>query len=81
MAKDLLLLFLLLSLLLYLWPLTGPRKHQKSDLGSIFSWPSVGWHLHHDFLSWVDSSCSEASVVVLRPFHIHTQVCFLRDAG
>ena len=47
MAKDLLLLFLLLSLLLYLWPLTGPRKHQKSDLGSIFSWPSVGWHLHH----------------------------------
>lgn len=83
MAKDLLLLFLLLSLLLYLWPLMGPQKHRKSDLGSIFSWPNVGWHLHHMtfFPGYILPVLKLVELFILRPVHIYTQVLLLRNAG
>lgn len=70
-VSDILLLFLLLSLLLYLWPPMGPRKHQKSGLETSFHgmlWAGISTYT---FLSWVDSSFSEASRVVRRSFHTH----------
>lgn len=58
-----------LFLLLYLWPLMGPRKHQKSDLGSSSNDISI---IPYTFLSWINFPFSEASRVILRPFHIHS---------
>ena len=60
-----------------------PQKHQKSDLGSIFSWPSVGWHLHHMtfFPGYILPVLKLVELFILRPFHIYTQVLLLRDAG
>lgn len=55
-------------LLLYFWPLMGPRKHQKSDLGVSSNDISI---IPYTFLSWINFPFSEASRIILRPFHIH----------